>query len=218
VDEYLTEKEQLDRIKQWWHENGWFLVGGMAIAVTGYFGYNQYQAYRDARAEAAADLFITLQQTIEDDRGGADELLAQLRAEHPDSPYTHHASLLMARELLITNPARAADELRSVMVDSDDPGLAFIARLRLARVLAYQESYAEALGVLSVPDAGQFAARLNEIKGDIHAAMGETEAARTAYTQALTAPGAESVDRNFVQMKLNDLRAAPGAGSAEDDA
>jgi predicted negative regulator of RcsB-dependent stress response len=218
VDEFLTEKEQLDRIKQWWRENGWFLVGGMAIAVVGYFGYNQYQAYRDTRAEQAAELYIRLQQTIEDDRPGGDELLAQLRAEYPDSPYTHHASLLIAREMLITNPARAADELRSVMNNSEDPGLAFIARLRLARVLAYQQNYAQALDVLSVPDPGQFAARLNEIKGDIHAAMGETEAARTAYTLALTAPGADGVDRNFVQMKLNELRAAPAAGAGEDDA
>lgn len=218
MDEFLTEKEQLDRIKQWWRENGWFLIGGMAIAVVGYFGYNQYQAYRDARAEQAAELYIRLQQTIEDDRPGGDELLAQLRAEYPDSPYTHHASLLIAREMLITNPARAADELRSVMNNSEDPGLAFIARLRLARVLAYQQNYAQALDVLSVPDPGQFAARLNEIKGDIHAAMGETEAARTAYTLALTAPGADGVDRNFVQMKLNELRAAPAAGAAEDDA
>jgi predicted negative regulator of RcsB-dependent stress response len=76
-------------------------------------------------------------------------------------------------------------------------------------VLAYQTNYAEALEVLDVEDPGQFAARMNEIKGDIHAAMGEIEAARAAYTQALTAPGSESVDRNFVQMKLNQLLEAP---------
>jgi predicted negative regulator of RcsB-dependent stress response len=123
----------------------------------------------------------------------------------------------MARELLISNPARAADELRAVMNTSKDSGLALIARLRLARVLAYQENFAEALGVLAVDDPGSFAARLNEIEGDIHAAMGEVDAARSAYTQALTAAGSEGVDRNFVQMKLNDLRAQGGAGRPEDD-
>ena len=209
MDEYLTEREQIEVIKQWWRENRWFLLGGIAVAGLGYFGYYQYQAYRTARAEQAADLYMRLQQAIEDDREGAEELLSQLRAEYADSAYTHQASLLMAKELLITDTARAAQELRQVVEESDDPGLAFIARLRLARVLAYQTNYAEALEVLDVEDPGQFAARMNEIKGDIHAAMGEIEAARAAYTQALTAPGSESVDRNFVQMKLNQLLEAP---------
>jgi predicted negative regulator of RcsB-dependent stress response len=217
VDEYVTEKEQIEQIKQWWRENGWFLIGGMAIAVFAYFGYYQYQDYRNARAEEAADLLIRLRQTVEDDREGSDELLAQLRGEYAGTPYADHASLLMARELLISNPARAAEELRAVMNSSKDSGLALIARLRLARVLAYQENFAEALGVLAVDDPGSFAARLNEIKGDIHAAMGEVDAARSAYTQALTAAGSEGVDRNFVQMKLNDLRAQGGAGRPEDD-
>jgi predicted negative regulator of RcsB-dependent stress response len=211
VDEFLTEKEQIEQIRRWWQENGWYLLGGIAIAVLGYVGYYQYQAYRDARAEQAAALYAQLQETLEDDRGRGEELLGQLRADYPDSPYTHQASLLLASELLISDPARATQELRYVMENSSDPGLAFIARLRLARVLTYRESYQEALEVLDVPDPGEFAARLNEIKGDVHAALGEIDAARSAYTQALTAPGSESVDRNFVQMKLNGLGASPSA-------
>jgi len=216
VDDLLTEKEQLEQIKQWWRENGWFLIGGIAIAVIGYYGYYQYQAYRDGNAEQAAELYIQLQQLIEDDREGGDALLAQLRAEHPDSPYTHHASMLMASEWLVMDSARAASELRTVMETSDDPALAFVARLRLARVLAYREEYAEALRVLDVEAPGVFAARLNEIKGDVHAATGEVDAARAAYTQALTAPGAEGIDRNFVQMKLGGLQ--PSSAGSEDDA
>jgi predicted negative regulator of RcsB-dependent stress response len=69
--------------------------------------------------------------------------------------------------------------------------------------------------LLEVEDPGEFAARLNELKGDVHAAMGDVEAARSAYAQALTAPGAESVDRNFVQMKLNSLQAPPSVAAAE---
>lgn len=219
MDEFLTEKEQIDLIRRWWRENGWYLIGGMAIAALGYFGYQQYQAYRDSRAEQAAALYQELRELLADGRDGADALLAELRAEHADSPYAHQASLLVARELLISDAPRAAQELRFVMDNADDPGLALIARLRLARVLAYQQSYAEALGLLAIEDPGEFAASLSEIKGDIHVALGETDAARSAYTQALTAPGAENVDRNFLQMKLDDLRSAPSpAEPAEGEA
>jgi predicted negative regulator of RcsB-dependent stress response len=214
VDEYLSEKEQIELIRRWWRENGWYLLGGVAIAVLGYVGYGQYQAYQDRRAEQAAGLYAQLAEALGDDRGRGDELLAELRAEHPDSPYTHQAALLIAREFLVSDTARAESELRRVMTESSDPGLAFVARLRLARVLIYRQNYQEALRVLEVAEPGEFAARLNELKGDAYAAIGDVDAARSAYTQALTAPGAESVDRNFVQMKLNGLQAPPSVAPA----
>lgn len=215
VDEYLSEKEQIEAIRRWWNENGWYLIGGVAIALLGYVGYGQYQDYRDRRNEEAASLYTQLAGALTDDRGRSDEILAQLREEHPHSPYTHQAGLLIAREFLVSDTARAESELRRVMTESSDPGLAYVGRMRLARVLIYRQSYDEALQVLEVEDPGEFAARLNELKGDVHTAMGDIEAARSAYTEALTAPGAESVDRNFVQMKLNSLQASPNVAAAE---
>lgn len=215
MDEYLSEKEQIEAIRRWWRENGWYLVGGVAIATLAYVGYGQYQDYRDRRNEEAASLYAELAQALTDDSGRSDELLAKLRAEHPKSPYTHQAGLLLAREYLIPDTARAESELRRVMTESSDPGLAFVARLRLARVLIYRQSYPEALQVLDVEDPGEFAARLNDLKGDVHAAMGDIDAARTAYTEALIAPGAESIDRTYVQMKLNSLQTPPSVATAE---
>lgn len=218
MDDYLTEKEQIEAIKRWWNENGWYLVGGVAIAALAYVGYGQYQDYRDRRSEDAARLYLQLAETLADDRGQGDELLAQLREEHPRSPYTHQAALLLAKEYLISDTARAESELRDVMNESSDPSLAFVARLRLARVLIYRQDYPGALALLEVEDPGEFAARLNELKGDVHAAMGDIDAARSAYLGALTGAGAESVDRNFVQMKLNSLQTPPSVASAEGDA
>lgn len=215
MDDYLSEKEQIEVIRRWWRENGWYLIGGVAIALLGYYGYGQYRNYQDRRAEEAGSLYLQLTEALTDDRGRSDELVATLRAEYPNSPYTHQAGLLLAKEYLVSDTPRAESELRRVMTESSDRGLAYIARMRLARVLSYRQSYDEALQVLEVDDPGEFAARLNELKGDVHAAMGDIEAARTAYTEALTAPGAESVDRNFVQMKLNSLQASPSVAAAE---
>ena len=44
MNEYRTEKEQLELFREWWREYGWYLVGGVAFAALGYFGWNQYQA------------------------------------------------------------------------------------------------------------------------------------------------------------------------------
>lgn len=217
MDEYLSDKEQLERVKQWWNEYGWFLLSGAGIAALGIFGWNQYEAYRDSQAEQASMLYVQLQQSIEDDRGNELELLSNLREEYPGSPYTHQAALLVASELVARDPGRAEAELRLVMNESDDAELALIARMRLARVLAYRERYDEALELLDIGDPGEFAASVAAIRGDIHAALGNTDDARDAYSRALTAPGAQSLDRNMLQMKLNALQPA-ASEPAEDDA
>jgi len=215
VDELLSEKEQIERLRQWWRENGWFLIGGAALGALLLFGWNQYQAYRDSQAEQAAALYQSLKEAVDaNDTEGATALLARMRDEFSASSYTDQAGLMIARQLLIMAPERAAEELRYVMNSTDERELSLIARLRLARVLAYRQEYDEALRVLAVSDLGQFAGRFSEVEGDIYAARGQTDAARTAYLAAMTAPGSVALDRNFVQMKLNDL-ATPAAVPSE---
>jgi predicted negative regulator of RcsB-dependent stress response len=209
VDEYLSDNEQVERLRQWWRENGWYLLGGVALGALVLFGWNQYQAYRDNKAEKAAVLYESLQKATEEKNAvEATSLLSQLRSDYPSSAYTPQAGLLVASSLLIAAPDRAADELGYVMDHAKDDELAMVARLRLARVLAYREKYDDALALLEVKTPGKFAGRLNEIKGDIQAALGHVDEARAAYLAAMVADGSEVLDRNFLQMKLNDL---PGA-------
>jgi predicted negative regulator of RcsB-dependent stress response len=219
VDDYLSDKEQVERLRQWWRENGWFLIGGVALGALALYGYNQYFAYQDRRGEQAAALYATVKQEIDDDDvDDAATRFSEMRSEFPEQAYTYQAALLVASAEIVTSPDAAAEKLRYVM-QSDDAELAMIARLRLARVLAYREQFQEALELLNVPEPGQFAGRIAEIRGDIHVALGETEAARTAYLEAMVAPGAELLDRSYLQMKLNDLpgsalATAPSPGAA----
>ncbi len=218
MDEYLSDKEQVERLRQWWRENGWFLIGGVALGLLGLYGYNQYFEYRDRQSEEAAALYAAIKQEADDgDTSGAAAQLATMRSEFPDHAYTHQAALLVAKAEVVTAPDAAAEKLRFTMEQSDDPELAMVARLRLARVLAYQDRHQEALALLDVPEPGQFAGRIAEIRGDIHVALGETEAARTSYLQAMVASGAELLDRSFLQMKLSDLpgSVAPPVPSAD---
>lgn len=218
MDEYLSDKEQVERLRQWWRENGWFLLGGVALGLLGLYGYNQYFAYQDRRSEGARDLYASVKEATDDsDTAVAATVFTQLRSEYPDHAYTHQAALLVASAEVVTAPDAAAEKLRFTMEQSGDAELAMVARLRLARVLAYREQYSEALALLNVPMPGQFAGRIAEIRGDIHVALGETDAARTAYLEAMVTPGAELLDRGFVQMKLADLPdAAPDLTPAGD--
>ena len=214
MDEYLSEKEQVERIREWWRDNGWFLIGGAALGGLLLFGWNQYQAYQVRQAEQAAALYQSLEQAATDNKpDDAQTLLEKLRADYPSNAYTDQAGLLVARTLVISAPDRAADELRYVMEHSKEPEMSMIARLRLARVLEYRQEYDAALKLLAVSDPGTFSGRFNEVKGDIYAAQGKADDARNAYLAAMVANGAELLDRNFLQMKLNAL---PPANSANE--
>ena len=206
MDEYLSEKEQVEQIREWWRDNGWFLIGGAALGGLLLFGWTQYKAYQVRQAEQAAALYQEIEQASNENK--ADDvqgLLEKLRSDFPSSAYTDQAGLLVARTLVISAPDRAATELRYVMDHSKEREMSLIARLRLARVLEYRQEYDEALKLLAVDNPGSFAGRINEVKGDIYAAQGKADDARTAYLAAMVADGAELLDRNFLQMKLNEL-------------
>jgi predicted negative regulator of RcsB-dependent stress response len=218
VDEFLSEKEQIERIREWWRENGWFLVGGVALGAIALFGWHQYQRHLDTRAVQAEELYVQVRDAVGDnDRDAAAKLVEQLRDEYASSPYTDQAGLILARAYLVSDTSKAGEELRYVMEHTGDQELGLIARLRLARVLIYEMKEQDALNLLAVDDPGQFAAQIDEIRGDAYVALGDADAARTAYASALTAPGADWLNRNFLEMKLSSLGSDDAAANAAAD-
>ena len=207
MDEYLSEKEQIERIRDWWRENGWYLIGGVALGGLLLLGWNQYRAYQQRQIQAASALYNDLSVAVLDRAEvRASELLEQLRAEYPSSPYTDQGGLLKASlELDLQQTDAAVTELRRVLEETKDAELALIARLRLVRVLIQLERYDEALALLDDVDPGRFAGRFSELRGDIYLAQGEDERARTAYLEAFNSEYTDVLDRNLLQMKIDDL-------------
>ena len=106
MDENLTDNERVEQLKVWWRENGWFLIGGVALGALALFGWNQYTAYRDHRSEEAGALY----QIVKDakDPVAANTTLQKMRADFPSSAYTSQAGLLVAG-MLVVSATRARD-------------------------------------------------------------------------------------------------------------
>jgi predicted negative regulator of RcsB-dependent stress response len=60
----------------------------------------------------------------------------------------------------------------------------------------------------------EYSALSGEIRGDAFAKLGRVDDARAAYQDALSHLDPQAPNRNFVQMKLDDLAAAPAKASA----
>ena len=214
VDDYLSDKEQWEWVKAQVRENGPAVILAVALAVAAVLGWRWWQGHQDARQLQAAGKYMQLVQALEHgDRSQALVALGELEREHPGSPYTDQAKLLAARMYVDDAQLdRAVAELADVAEHSKDRDLAFVARLRLARVQIAQSKPEAALATLGgEAGVGAFAARYHEVRGDAYYAKGDKAAALTEYRSAQTA-GGEGTDAALLSLKIADL--SPGASPA----
>ena len=110
----------------------------------------------------------------------------ELFADYAATIYAAQARLAMAR--LYMDKGRdqdAADVLRVLVESGGDNEIQLIGRLRLAKVLLYQDKAEEVVDLLQGQGEHAFAARYSEVLGDAYTALGSYAEAEAAYTVAL---------------------------------
>lgn len=206
------EDEQVQRIQQWWSENWKALVGGLVIGVGGILGWNAWQSHSEQQAQAASTLYAEVLSAADaDNREAAISARDTLISDYSGTPYAVAASLQVAALYARQGELKpAAEMLGWARENAEDPAMARLAAIRLARV-RWAQGDAEAALTLLDDGGGHFRAVAEELRGDILLEQGERVAAHRAYSEALTAAPQES--RELLQQKLDDL--ADVADSAE---
>lgn len=217
--EDLSDNEREEQLRQWWSENWLWIFGGVALGLGALAGWQYWQKSRFAAAESDEYSYMAVIESLsKNDRDTAAKKAGDLRALHPKSPYADQSDLAIARaDIGQQQLDDAAKRLRTVADASRDPQLRLIAQSRLARVLAEQGKYDDALKLLDPTQAGAFAPLYHEIRGDVLAAKGDAAAARQEYDAALAAPGNTgdpTLDRAYVELKRDALPGATTAGPA----
>jgi predicted negative regulator of RcsB-dependent stress response len=221
VEEYLTDRDQEEALRNWWRENWSWILGGIVLGLVLLGGWQYWKSHTANEAAAAAKLYDDFRGAVDKkDMEAANRSLNTLVADHQKSPYTQQSRLLLAKRYVEDGKFdEALPLLRAVADESKDVELGWVARLRVARLLIQQGKHDEAISLLDPEKAGAFSAQVREIRGDAQVAKGNLDGARAEYAAALTANidvrADRAVDRTLLEMKLQDVGGDKKAPASE---
>ena len=218
MDDLLSEKEQIEKMRTWWSDYGLYVIGGVVLGAAILFGINYYQTQK-VETEIAASVHYdeVAEHVVNGDLDAAEASAAKLDSEFGNSTYAAQSKLAMSRLYMDRNRDEdAAQALRELLETSGFENLKHIARVRLAKILLYQGKPEDVLSLLEGQGNAAFAARYAEELGDAYVALGRYEEARASY-QAALGEAQPTVDQGLIQLKLMDLPAAAAATPGEDD-
>lgn len=206
-----NEQEQWERAKSLIGELWIYIVGGVAIGGAGLWAWGWNKDRIEKRSvEASARYEEALEAFTRNDKTRGMQLVDELNREYQATPYAALATLNAARVQVESNELdKAAAGLKTVMETATDPELRPVARMRLARVQSAQGKYDEALATLKVDDAGAFAGRFADTRGDVLLAKGDRQGALREYLAARTGDDKGEVDRDLLDLKIRDLGGSP---------
>jgi len=204
----LSEKEQLQEFRAWWAENGRFVIAGVVLGIAAIVSWNQWRSSIETTRIEASNIFEDIMvAAYEGDLEAAEAAAGKLFDDYERTVYPDQARLALARIYMDKGRDQdAADALRHLVVPGDETEIQMLGRLRLAKVLLYQNKPDEVIAILKDRGESGFAARYNEILGDAYLAEGAYAEAQMAYEAALSEnPALSTVDNNLIRLKLNDL-------------
>ena len=210
MDDLLSEKEQIEEMRAWWAENGRYVIGGIVLAAGLLVGISQYRSNKLEAQITASALYESLTEHVADgDLDDAEAIANDLASNYVNTTYVAQSKLAMARLYMDKNRDQdAADVLNDMLALGRDDKLKNIGRVRLARILLYQDRAQEVVDLLSNQNIPAFSAIYNEILGDAYTLLGHIDEAGDAYRSAMADTSqTATISRGLVQMKLADLPA-----------
>ena len=223
MDDLLSEKEQIEEMRAWWSENGRYVIAGVVLAAGLLVGISQYRSSKLEAQIVASALYESLAEHVADgDLDDAEAVADDLATNYVNTTYVAQSKLAMARLYMDKNRDQdAADVLNEMLALSRDDELKNIGRVRLARILLYQDRAQAVVDLLSNQNIPAFASIYDEILGDAYTLLRRVEDAGDAYRSALADTSqTATVSRGLIQMKLVDLPevlATPAEPAQSDD-
>jgi len=206
---YMTEAEQIEVIKKWWKRNQNIVTIILSVILLAFSGFKYWNWHQDKLNQQASNAYEHMMFAFSSqDNKSIRAYSKQLLSEYKNTIYADVAHLTLAKLYVSQDKyLKAEEELRAVATHSKMNTLKQIAKIRLARILAANKSYEQALSQLNQIDNSAFTPVVSELKGDIYAATGQYQQAVLAYRKAITEVQNQGMGNLFLEMKTNELLA-----------
>ena len=209
--EVLDEHEQGELVQKWLRENAMSIAIGIALGLILIFGWQQWKAHRARHAADASAQYQALVDAFDAKRNDDAKTIAEaLRKDYPDTAYATFAAMRLADIANTKGDLKAAGEnLEWAEQHAGAPALKQLAGINLAKIKLASGDADGALKLIDGLPKSDYAGLAGETRGDILKQLNRGDDARAAYQDALTHLDATAPNREFVQMKLDDLGGAP---------
>lgn len=204
---FLTEEQQIERVKDLWKRYGNIILNTGLFLVVLVAGWQFWQSRQLTLHDKASILYremLVSVMSFED--SGIEAYGKSIMDKFPGTIYADFAELHLAR--LDIEKAKLDDgikHLQHVYDTTHSIAIKQIVRIRHARVIAAKKQFDEALTVLDVVDDESFAALIAQTRGDIYLEQGKIQQAREQYQIAMKKSGDSEVFGSLLEMKINHI-------------
>ncbi|MBI3383082.1 MAG: tetratricopeptide repeat protein [Aquabacterium sp.] len=209
----LEQQEQLDQVKHFWKQYGNLITWVLVLVLGAYAAWTGYLYWQQQRAVGAGGLYEELDRAA--GAGNTDKAIqafADLKSKYAGTTFAEQGALMVAKVAVEHQKADQGKAALQWLVDSGkNANLVAIARLRLAGIQMDAKQYDEALKTLSADTPAEFAALVQDRRGDVLLAQGKKDEAAKAYGEAWKGMDPTVEYRRFVEGKLTALGQPPAA-------
>ena len=202
----LEEQEQIANFKAFWARFGNLISWVLIIALGSYAGYNFWNSHKRTKSTEAAALYDQLAESAQaNDNAKVQRMASDIESKFDGTAYAQMAALAAAKTAFDANDLKTAKAQLQWAADHGNDEYKSIARLRLSGLLLDEKAYDQAMALLNGDILPQFAAEVQDRKGDVLVAQNKLAEARTAYEAALAKMDKRNPGRQIVQIKLEAI-------------
>lgn len=215
--EFINDQDRADAVKKWISKYAGTIIIGIVLGLVAVYGIQYWQTNQMQNKEEASMAF---QQFIampadQDEKAYADAAKSIVK-NYPKTPYASLASLLLAKKYADYRQYQdAVLQLQWVLQHSDNSQFKQIAALRVSRLYLFLKQYDKANSVLDKTYDASYQVMLDEQRGDIALAQGDTQKARVLYAKALNDNPGSDVLRPLLTVKLHILPDTSSKGGVQ---
>jgi len=205
---YHDEQESIESFKAWWAQWGNVTTWIVLIVLLALAAWNGWNFWQRRQAAEAAVLYDQVQQaSAGGDKAMLTRVASDMEKRFGGTAYAQMTALTVAKALYMAgDTAGAKAQLQWAADHAKDEEFREIAKIRLASVLLDEKAYDQGLALIPQPDSGPFKGIVADGRGDLLAAAGKRDDARTAYKLALDSlPQSDASERQLIQFKLDAL-------------